>query len=167
QEKYPHVDLEEARKQFADQGFWKGVLIHVARNGKELHILASFSAVKNEAGKMLSVVNVFKDITDKKETEQRLQLLTNHLEQEVQRKAAELNAVFERITDAFIALDNNWNYTYVNKKAAELHNRPPEELIGNNIWELYPQLVGTSFYDALLEAHDTGVPVKKSLYNPA
>jgi PAS domain-containing protein len=28
--------------------------------------------------------------------------------------------IFERITDAFVVLDNNWCYTYMNKKAGEI-----------------------------------------------
>lgn len=28
--------------------------------------------------------------------------------------------VFERITDGFVAFDNQWNYIYLNKKAVEI-----------------------------------------------
>jgi len=74
------------------------------------------------------------------------------LEKEVEDKASELNKVYERITDAFIALDNNWNYSYVNLKAAQLHGLLPENLIGKNIWEVFPDVVNEPFYHALHEA---------------
>ena len=161
---YVDVDMDKARQQFADQGYWKGETTHVARDGKTLHILSSVSAVNNDEGKPVSVVGVFTDVTAKKEIEQRLQLLTDHLEIEVERKALELNSVFDRITDAFIALDSNWIYTYVNSKAAEMHGRPADELVGKNIWELYPEQVGSEFYDALHKAVDTGAASKRQLY---
>ena len=56
-----------------------------------------------------------------------------------------LNSIFERITDAFIALDNDWNYTYVNQKAAELHRRERESLIGKNIWSEFPNVMAVSY----------------------
>jgi len=74
------------------------------------------------------------------------------LKKEMEDKASELNKVYERITDAFIALDNNWNYSYVNLKAAQLHGLLPENLIGKNIWEVFPDVVNEPFYHALHEA---------------
>ena len=47
--------------------------------------------------------------------------------------------VFDRITDAFVAFDNKWNYIYLNAKAAEIIGRRPEEIIGKNIWEEFPE----------------------------
>jgi PAS domain-containing protein len=38
---------------------------------------------------------------------------------------------FDRISDAFVALDTNWCYTYMNKKAGEILERNPEEMIGS------------------------------------
>lgn len=164
--KYADIDMESARQQFAEQGYWKGETIHTSREGKTLHILSSISAVNNDDGKTVSVVGVFTDVTAKKETEQRLKLLTDNLEIEVERKVQELNSVFERITDAFIALDSNWNYTYVNVKAAEMHMKTVEELVGKNIWELFPAQVGSEFYQALHTAVETGIASKKQLYHP-
>ncbi|RYG50650.1 MAG: PAS domain S-box protein, partial [Chitinophagaceae bacterium] len=162
---YADIDMEKARQQFAEQGYWKGETIHTSRKGKKLHILSSISAVNNDEGKTVSVVGVYTDVTDKKETEQRLKLLTDNLEIEVERKAHELNSVFERITDAFIALDEKWNYTYVNIRAAEMHGRSVEELVGKNIWELFPEQVGSEFYNALHKAVETGVSSKRQLYH--
>jgi PAS domain S-box-containing protein len=53
--------------------------------------------------------------------------------------------ILERISDAFVALDKNWCYTYVNKTAGEILHRIPAELIGKNIWEEFPEGVGQAF----------------------
>ena len=44
-------------------------------------------------------------------------IIKKELEKEVLIKTEELNHIFERITDGFFALDNDWRLTYVNKKA--------------------------------------------------
>ncbi|MBI3138933.1 MAG: PAS domain S-box protein [Sphingobacteriales bacterium] len=75
-----------------------------------------------------------------------------------------INRVFERVTDAFIALDQNWNYTFLNSTAAELHGRPANELIGKNIWKEFPDVVDEPFYHSLDEAMRTQQPLRVELY---
>ena len=60
--------------------------------------------------------------------------------------------LLERITDGFIALDKNWNYIYVNKRIGELVRRSPESLIGKNVWEEFPDTVGSPTYLAFHKA---------------
>ncbi|MBA2431648.1 MAG: PAS domain S-box protein [Chthoniobacterales bacterium] len=50
------------------------------------------------------------------------------------------------ISDAFSALDHEWKYTYVNARVAQLAGVPRSQLIGRNIWQLFPEAVGTEFY---------------------
>ena len=79
--------------------------------------------------------------------EERLRAQKNQLEGEIR-----YSALLERITDAFCAFDKNWCYTYVNKQGGELMHRPPESLIGKNIWEEFPETVGSGTYNAYNEA---------------
>ncbi|CAA9344058.1 MAG: hypothetical protein AVDCRST_MAG56-8032 [uncultured Cytophagales bacterium] len=60
--------------------------------------------------------------------------------------------VLESMADAFVALDGNWCYTYVNKKAAAIFNRTQEYLIGKHIWTEFPEGVGQPFYHAYYRA---------------
>ena len=55
---------------------------------------------------------------------------------------------FERITDAFVSLDKNWCYTYMNKKAGEIFGRNPKEMIGRHIWTEFPEGIDQTFYKA-------------------
>jgi PAS domain S-box-containing protein len=61
------------------------------------------------------------------------------------RDEAERRQVFERITDAFVALDRDWTYTFVNGKAAAMFGRTPEQLVGRHIWSEFPEGVGQPF----------------------
>ncbi|GEM_PF-6173665 len=59
-----------------------------------------------------------------------------------------LEAVLERITDAFVALDTDWRYIYVNEKAARIFDRRREDLIGKHIWTEFPEGVGRKTAEA-------------------
>lgn len=63
-----------------------------------------------------------------------------------------LSNTFERITDAFVALDNNWCYSYMNKKAGEIFGFKPEEMIGKHIWTVFPEGIDKPFYNAYYQA---------------
>ncbi|AIE84175.1 sensor histidine kinase, PAS, PAS, PAC, incomplete PAS and PAC domain-containing [Fimbriimonas ginsengisoli Gsoil 348] len=54
-----------------------------------------------------------------------------------------VESFFESTTDAFVAFDTEFRFTYANRVASEMLQRKPEELIGISQWELFPQLVGT------------------------
>lgn len=58
----------------------------------------------------------------------------------------------DRITDGFIALDKNFRYTYINKKAGEMIHRNPESMIGKNVWKEFPEAVGSATFQAFMEA---------------
>jgi PAS domain S-box-containing protein len=63
-----------------------------------------------------------------------------------------LRNVFDRITDAFVAFDNQWNYIYLNNKAAEIIGHKPEDIIGKNIWKEFPEKKEHSFYMSFFAA---------------
>jgi PAS domain S-box-containing protein len=53
--------------------------------------------------------------------------------------------ILERITDGFISVDREWRVTYINRAGAQIAGRAPAELISKNLWEIYPEAVGTKF----------------------
>lgn len=64
-------------------------------------------------------------------------------------------STLERVSDAFVALDKNWVYTYMNKKAGEIFNRDPEKMVGKHIWTEFPEGIGQPFYHAYYQAMNT------------
>ena len=58
----------------------------------------------------------------------------------------------ERVSDAFVSLDRDWCYTYMNKKAGEIFQKDPGEMIGKHIWTEFPEGVGQPFYHAYHKA---------------
>ncbi|HEY9873640.1 MAG TPA: response regulator, partial [Candidatus Obscuribacterales bacterium] len=59
---------------------------------------------------------------------------------------AHLETVLAGIQDQFYVLDREWRYSFVNDRVAEVVGIPKEELLGKNIWEMFPDLVGSEFY---------------------
>ncbi|MBD2125932.1 PAS domain S-box protein [Microcoleus sp. FACHB-1] len=77
--------------------------------------------------------------------------------QETEHKVA---TILESITDAFVAFDRDWRYTYVNRAAAKILHKTPEELLGKHVWnEVFPDLVGRIAYRELHRAVMEQVPV--------
>lgn len=75
-----------------------------------------------------------------------------------------LTDVFERITDAFVALDINWCYTYMNKKAGEIFQRNPVDMIGKNFWGELPESIDHPFYKAFHAAMENQQPMQVQQY---
>ncbi|MBW4509878.1 MAG: PAS domain S-box protein [Scytonematopsis contorta HA4267-MV1] len=93
-------------------------------------------------------------------------LSENTINLEKQAARAKLVDFLESTTDAFVALDSNWKYTYVNQKAGQIFNRNPENLIGKNIWEEFPEGVGQKFYHAYHQAINYQELIKIEEYYP-
>ena len=93
-------------------------------------------------------------------------LYMDGLENMVEERAKELatvneklTSVVEGITDGFIALDKEWNYTFVNKRHWLPLGKSEKDVLGKNIWELYPEAVGKDIYKEFQHAMVDRVPV--------
>ncbi len=89
-----------------------------------------------------------------------------HTLDEVKQSRKTLTDVLESITDAFISLDQDWNYIYLNRRAGEILRRSPESLIGKNIWKEFPEGVGQPFYIAYHRAMKERQPIQIDEYYP-
>ena len=143
---------------------WQKDFVHQHKNGRLIYTQISASTVNDFDGKQIGTVAVIRDISPHKTLQFQLQDLSDNLQVQVNEKVIELSSIFERITDAFFALDNDWNYSYVNEKAASLHNRTVEELLGKNIWEENPQILNEPFAHALRKAQETQLSQNLELY---
>ncbi|MEK7787324.1 MAG: PAS domain S-box protein, partial [Chloroflexota bacterium] len=81
-------------------------------------------------------------------------------------KAPPLDNILESMGDAFVALDTEWRYTYMNQKAGQIFNRRPEDMIGKHIWSEFPEGIGQPFYKAYHKAVETQTPVYLEEYYP-
>ncbi len=69
------------------------------------------------------------------------------LERQASDLAGLLHQTLESIGDAVLALDTEWRVRFVNSHAELLLQHRRDELVGQNIWMLFPQAAGTVFQE--------------------
>lgn len=105
---------------------------------------------------------IVEDITKSKKIEQEREKLLK-IEQSA---LNQITSIFESITDGFFALDNNWCFTYLNKQTEPLLQRNREELLGKNVWEEFPEAIGSRFYHEYYRAIKEQVSVEFEEFYP-
>jgi PAS domain S-box-containing protein len=73
--------------------------------------------------------------------------------------------LLDRISDAFFAVDDQWRFTYLNDRAEEMLNRPRNELLGQVIWDEFPETIETQFPDSFYQAMERQQPVSFEVYH--
>ena len=61
-------------------------------------------------------------------------------------------------------LDREWHYTYVNRRAAQLFGRRPEDLDGRHIWSVFPEGIGQRFHLAYEKAPAEQISIQMENY---
>jgi len=75
--------------------------------------------------------------------------------------------ILESITDAFMALDSDWRFTYVNDQSARVMGRKREDLLGRSFWDEFPAAVGSTFERKYRRAVDERIAVTfEEFYSP-
>src|SRR5258706_638834 len=70
---------------------------------------------------------------------------------------ARLEAVLESVSEGFYALDTAWRFVVFNRAAEAYFGGSREQVLGQAIWDLFPQGRGTPFEAACTAAMDQGV----------
>lgn len=76
------------------------------------------------------------------------------------------HTILESITDAFIAVDENWKFTYFNKEAEIMFRKGREEVIGQVLWEVFPNAIHEKFYPEYHRAVSDRLSVQFNEYLP-
>ena len=63
----------------------------------------------------------------------------------VEKARDRLSTILESITDAFFSLDCDFRLTYVNREAEKIFRKTRQELLGRNLWEVFPEAIGSRF----------------------
>ncbi|HDR8090490.1 TPA: GAF domain-containing protein [Bacillus cereus] len=81
-------------------------------------------------------------------------LYMDQLESIVEERTRELAAanekvtsVIECITDGFFILNNKWEFTYVNKHQYFPQRKTAKDVLGKNIWDVFPSEIDTIMYE--------------------
>ncbi|WP_242056463.1 MULTISPECIES: MASE1 domain-containing protein [unclassified Nostoc] len=78
-----------------------------------------------------------------------------------------LSNILESMTDAFIAVNQDWQITYANQQAAKIKGVKLTSLVSQNYWQLWSAMKGTEFEHEHYRAIAHSIPVHfEALYSP-
>ncbi|WP_254271788.1 PAS domain S-box protein [Haloarcula marina] len=113
------------------------------------------TALWDDDGRLEGTAGVIRDVTERRERELELRDAYRRIEQ-----------ILDRIGAAFFAVDEDWTLTYWNARAEEVLGRSADDVMGEDLWEMFPEAVDATFYDAYHEAMRTQEPVTFEEYYP-
>lgn len=96
--------------------------------GRRKWVRAIGVAIYDDTGRVSRIQGALQDIDERKRLE--------HAAMDLERRFAES---MENISDAFFQLDTDWRFTYLNRQAERLLERPRSTLLGRLIWEEFPE----------------------------
>ena len=89
------------------------------------------------------------DGVDCKQDEQellRLLRVEQQARQEAEAVQKRLTHVLDALTDGFMIFDTEWRYLYINPQAEPFAGKPKKDLLGQCVWEVFPNLIDSTFY---------------------
>jgi len=73
--------------------------------------------------------------------------------------------IVERVSDAIVSIDQEYRYTYLNKKAEKLLEKSAAELRGQTIWEAFPKIIDTIAENKIRKSLTAEVQTSYERYN--
>lgn len=135
-------------------------------SGKLRYREVNANPVRDASGDIIGSVSVVRDITDRKTMEEELkkhrddlQIIVEEKVQKIKEIESEMTAIFASISDPFYVLDKDWRLTFIGKEAVHVGIKLNQTHIGQNIWEVYSELVGGERYHKYHETCATTTPI--------
>uniref|UniRef100_UPI00082B7DC2 PAS domain-containing sensor histidine kinase n=1 Tax=Azohydromonas lata TaxID=45677 RepID=UPI00082B7DC2 len=111
--------------------------------------------LRDAAGRVIGLLGVSRDITERKRLQQALQSSKDNLQR-----------ILYSITDGVAVLDRQWRYTYFNEQGARILGVRRDELLGQTLWDAFPHVRQRLFGSELQHAMDTGEPTHFEEFYP-
>ncbi|TVR78320.1 MAG: PAS domain S-box protein [Chitinophagaceae bacterium] len=109
-----------------------------------------------ENNKCVKLSGSFQDINQKKKAEIELKTILN-----------EKNTILESIKDGFFTIDKNWMITYWNREAEKILRVKRQNILGENLWEVFSDSEELSFFKKYQKAMKSGVVVHFEEFYPS
>jgi PAS domain S-box-containing protein len=133
-----HEERTEVRLAVAEHGRWRGEVIAYRKDGTPVWVELITVALRGAHGEITGYLGIHRDVRERRRAMR-----------ELRESQARVETILESITDAFVAVDRDWRYTYVNDRAlARMRERKGpalarEDVIGRVMWEMFPEAVDT------------------------
>jgi len=126
---------------------------YLSRDGRPVWGQVTRSLQRDEQGRPAFSISIVEDITGRKQAQESLRAAHERME-----------TILGSISDAFFALDRNWRFVYVNAETERQLRKSAAELLGNCIWDLFPD--AENFRRRYEQARASGQAVHFEEYYP-
>ena len=126
-------------------GTVSGEIINKAKDGRIIPVAGTNSPILDENGKILGFLAVHQDISERKKSEEALA-----------KSEADLRALFSSMEDIVVVYDRDGRYVRIAPTNPSLLIKPPEELLGQLIHEVFPKETADRFHVAIRQTLESG-----------
>lgn len=148
--------LDKIRTALQEQKPVQVELLNYRKDGSEFWVELNIVPIASKEGKVTHWVALQREITERKQAEAALVA-----------SKQQISKILESITDGFFTVDEQWRFTYVNQKAEQILQKNRAELLGQNLWDVFPGTVGSTFEREFHRAINQDVAVTFEDFHPA
>ncbi|WP_425639425.1 PAS domain S-box protein [Algoriphagus yeomjeoni] len=141
-------------KTIASGNIWRGEIKNKAKDGSYFWVDTTIVPFLDAKNKPIQYLAIRFDITSRKEAEE-----------SAYSALIEKNTILESISDNFYALDEDFRFSYMNASSAQLLQVDSLEIIGKNIFEKFPELLGTELEENLKKVIETKESIRFEYYH--
>jgi len=102
-------------------------------------------AVRDACEAIVALEGAFQDIT----VEQNAKFAQRDAE-------SDLTSVLDTMPSGFFVLDEDWRFAFLNPASEVMLRRRPDSLVGKNVWEAFPEAIGSEFENVYRRVMDCG-----------
>jgi PAS domain S-box-containing protein len=128
---------------------------HQRKGGERFWASGELTPLRDDRDVVKGFVKVMRDRTEQRQAESVLAA-----------SRAQTLEILESISDAFYAVDHEWRFTYINRKAEEWWGRRRDDLIGKVYRDEFPKAVGSEPYRAHQKAMQEREPIRLEAVSP-
>jgi PAS domain S-box-containing protein len=123
-----------------------GRFIHLKRTGEQFYVNIFSRGILFEGKEAKLVLSI--DIDKKVKTEIALKHALD-----------DISDILESITDGFYTVNRNWELTYINSEFERTLHRSRNEVMGKNLWDVFPEARNLAYYSQYHSVMDNRVSV--------
>ncbi|MGF2038815.1 MAG: GAF domain-containing protein [Nostoc sp. CmiVER01] len=142
---YPYIRFYAGVPLITPKGDMLGTLCVIDQAPKELN-QKQVEALVALSRLVIDQLELRRHVTEVSQVTQKLVAYEQAAHAESESARIRIANLLESITDAFFALDKKWRFTYINGQAELLLQKTQNELLGQSIWEVFPELIDTTFH---------------------
>lgn len=115
-------------------GHWEGEIQHMHRAGHPVKVMSQRKLLRDARNVPTVILETHRVLPEASQTGQALK-----------GQVQQITSFLERITDGFFHVDEQWRLTFVNQQTEQIVGQSRDTLLGQEVWTIFPDLVGTLF----------------------